>query len=220
VRHSWTARNWSGYAVSGGSYTSVSGTWVVPTVLRPAKKRQVRKAAFSSDWVGIDGFTNSNLIQTGTEEDWTGGRSPSAQYTAWWEILPAPETPIPMTVHPGDVMSATISDVAGPSWMISLTNTSTGQRFSTTAGYAGQLSSAEWIHEAVSVNGRVANLPDDTNVPFDKGAVNGVAVALNGSDAGVMTKGRHVISAPSVPDGDADGFAVAFGASAPPPPPS
>ena len=51
----------------------------------------------SSAWIGVDGFNNSNLIQTGTEEDYYSG---AAHYNAWWEILPASETAL-AEVGPG-----------------------------------------------------------------------------------------------------------------------
>src|SRR4051794_30938567 len=99
VHHAgWSASNWSGYAKTG-SYTTATGRWVVPSVAA------TKSASYSSQWVGIDGFNNSDLIQTGTEADYYNR---SAHYNAWWEILPAAETPISsMTVRPGDVMSAT-----------------------------------------------------------------------------------------------------------------
>src|SRR5439155_3225782 len=96
----WASSNWSGYAKTG-SYARASGAWVVPSIASS------RKATYSSQWVGIDGFNNSNLIQTGTEADYYSG---SAHYGAWWEILPAAETVIPsITVHPGDHMSGSVT---------------------------------------------------------------------------------------------------------------
>ena len=52
------------------------------------REPQQRPHLLLSNWVGIDGF-NSNLIQTGTESDYTNG---SAQYDILVEILPAAET--------------------------------------------------------------------------------------------------------------------------------
>src|SRR5438067_11137972 len=83
ARERWASSNWSGYALGGNGFTSVSGSWIVQPVMRS------NRATYSSQWVGIDGFNNSNLIQTGTESDFVNG---SARYDAWWEILPAAET--------------------------------------------------------------------------------------------------------------------------------
>jgi len=209
----WTARNWSGYAIASGKFTSVTGSWVVPTVNAPLTKRSNQ---YSATWAGIDGFNDGTLIQAGTEQDWRGG---AAFYQSWWEILPAPETPISsITVHPGDVMSVSISK--GPQWTITVTDTTTAQSFTIKRTYHGALSSAEWIQEAPTVGVRVAALADDSTFAFDQLTANGANPGLTSSEAGVMAKnhGRIVISSPSLPNPNQNGFAVAFGSVAPPPP--
>ncbi len=208
----WASSNWSGYAIGGGRYTSIAGSWVVPTV-QPSSQ-----ATYSASWVGIDGFSNSDLIQAGTEQDFVQG---VAQYQAWWEILPAPETLIPsVTVHPGDHMTVSIAEVGPGSWAITLVDSTTGQQFSTTQPYTGPGTSAEWIEEAPSVGGRIAPLADYGTVPFDPGSVDGGNPNLTSSDSGVMIQKRSLVSTPSPPDADTDGFAVAYGATAPPAPSS
>jgi hypothetical protein len=208
----WASSNWSGYAKSG-TYTRVTGKWVVPGVAHSTKP------TYSSAWVGIDGFTNGNLIQTGTESDYYNG---SAHYAAWWEILPAPETVIPsITVHPGDHMSATISKGSGSSWTISITNTSTGKSFSTQKAYTGPGTSAEWIEEAPSVGGRIATLAHYTSPDtFDPETANGASPGLTAANGGVMIQKRQQLSTPSVPDSEHDGFNMAYGSKAPAPPSS
>ncbi len=91
----WASTNWSGYAVSetspsglscvpasGEAYSSVTGTWTVPTVTGSRGT-----TAYSAAWAGIDGFTDSSLIQAGTEQDYYGN---SAHYGAWWRSCPRP----------------------------------------------------------------------------------------------------------------------------------
>jgi Peptidase A4 family len=63
--------NWSGYAVTGASFTHAAGSWIVPTV--NCSKTPNTFAAF---WVGIDGWTSSTVEQTGTDSDCSGS-SPS-----------------------------------------------------------------------------------------------------------------------------------------------
>jgi Peptidase A4 family len=213
VRHAgWASSNWSGYAKSG-TYTRVTGQWVVPGVSRS------NKPTYSSAWVGIDGFTNGNLIQTGTESDYYSG---SAHYGAWWEILPAAETVIPaIAVHPGDHMSAAITKGSGSTWTISITDTTTGKSFSTNQSYSGPGTSAEWIEEAPSVGGRIATLAHYTSPDtFDPETANGSNPGLTAADGGVMIQKHQQVSTPSVPDGDTDGFNMAYGSSAPAPPAS
>ena len=207
----WASSNWSGYAITGSGFTSVTGSWTVPAVSAS------RRATYSSNWIGIDGFNNSNLIQTGTESDFYSG---SAHYDAWWEILPAAETVIPsLSVRPGDAMSATITRVSGSSWKITITDARSGS-FTTTQTYSGPQTSAEWIEEAPSIGGRVARLANYGQATFDPGTVNGGNPGLTAADSGAMIQNGVQVSTPSNPDGDTDGFNMAYGSGAPAPPSS
>ena len=211
ARVGWRARNWSGYAIAGSGFTSATGHWNVPQVTTSSGAR------FSSDWVGIDGFNNSNLIQAGTEEDVIGGQP---FYEAWWEILPSPETPISsISVQPGDAMSVSVSN-GGSTWTITVTDTTSGQSFTTHQAYSGPGSSAEWIHEAPTIGTHVATLAKDSPVTFDLCTLNGASPNLAVTESGVMVKSGRVISTPSAPDSDGDGFTVAYGRVAPSPPSS
>ncbi len=205
LTNGWSSSNWSGYAVSG-QFTSITGRWTVPTASRTSG------ATYSSSWIGIDGFNDPELIQTGTEQDYYNG---AAHYGAWWEILPAPATFISMTVHPGDHMSASIKQTSLGHWTISLTDTTTGKSFSTKQLYHGPLSSAEWILEAPTVNGQQAPLAHYSRTVFDPGTANGASPHLTSAARGVMIQNSKQVSTPSSPDSDADGFAVAYGASTP-----
>jgi len=204
----WASSNWSGYAVTGGPFTSAAGQWTVPSVAAS------RRSTFSSSWVGIDGFNNSNLIQTGTEQDYYNG---SAHYNAWWEILPAAETVITtISVSPGDHMSATIARVSGQSFKITITDTSNGQSFNITQTYNGPLTSVEWIQEAPTVGGRVATLATYSSpTTFDPGTANGGNPGLSAADSGVMIQKGVQVSTPSGPDSDTDGFNISYGSTAP-----
>lgn len=210
----WASSNWSGYARTGGTgaFHSVTGRWTVASV------SPTSKATYSSSWVGIDGFNNSHLIQTGTEADYYNG---AAHYDAWWEILPAPETVIRgITVSPGNIMTATITKGSGSSWTITITDKSTGKSFSTIQQYTGPQTSAEWIEEAPSVNGHIATLAHYGAVKFDPGTVNGSNPKLVAAESGYMVQGGKRVSTPSNPDSDTDGFKCAYGSTQPAPPAS
>jgi hypothetical protein len=115
--------NWAGYAATGanGTVTVSAGTWTQPTVICGTK------TAYLADWVGIDGFANSDLVQTGTGASCVGG---VASYNAWWEVLPAPETPInTITVHAGDHLSASVTYAAGK-FTIKISDSTSGGKFS------------------------------------------------------------------------------------------
>jgi hypothetical protein len=75
--------------------------------------------------------------------------------------------------------------------------------------------------EAPTVGGRIATMPNYGNFNFDPGFVNGTSNPnLQDSDGGELIQKRKVDSVPSAPDSDTDGFAMAYGSTAPSPPPS
>jgi Peptidase A4 family/Bacterial Ig-like domain (group 3) len=133
-----SSTDWSGYAVATnpGAVTSVSGSWVVPTVTG---------SGYSAAWVGIDGFNSNSVEQTGVEMDFINGR---ASYYAWYEMYPnAPVTISSLSVKPGDTINASVNYLGNGNFTLTLTDGS--QSFSTTQHLSNpQLSSAEWITEA------------------------------------------------------------------------
>jgi len=118
-------------------------------------------------------------------------------------------------------MSASITKGSGSTWTISITDTTTGAGFSTQKTYTGPGTSAEWIEEAPSVGGRVATLATYSSADtFDPGTANGGNPHLAAADGGVMIQHSQQVSTPSAPDGDTDGFNMAYGSAAPAPPSS
>jgi Peptidase A4 family len=218
LRAGWpglTSSNWSGYAATpsgSAKYTYAASSWIVPAVQK--------KPGFSSSWVGIDGFNNSNLIQTGTEQDYTNGH---AIYRAWWEILPAAETIIPsLTIHPGDTMKAFVKNTSGNQWTISITDVTTGKSFSINKTYNGPGASAEWIQEAPSNGGGVLKLAHYSKTQFfniqtgqNFGAPANAVLQFPGK-AIAMVQGGKRVSTPSKPTNNS--FNVAYGAKQPAPP--
>ena len=240
----WASSNWSGYAETG-NFTSVSGSWTVPTVTAGASTggfRHPTTSWFSASWLGIDGFNNSSLIQTGTEQDFYSG---SAHYNAWWEILPAAETPISYPVNPGDVMTATITETSqvvssgggrhsrssGTEhvWNITIGDTTAGWSFTTNQGYSGSGSSAEWVVEAPQVGGQIASLanysfptasaaPGDFNNAEVASSIGGglTGAGLNyANDEGVMIQNNAQVSTPGPQGPSAETFNANYGSSGP-----
>jgi hypothetical protein len=134
--------NWSGYAVTGSSFTTAKASWIIPTVTCSKTPN-----TYSSFWVGIDGWTSSTVEQTGTDSDCDGSR---ASYYAWYEFYPAGSVLISsVPVSPGNKMEASVTWVSGTEFTVSITNVSTGKSFSKTGRVSGAArSSAEWIAEA------------------------------------------------------------------------
>ena len=205
--------NWSGFALAG-SYSRITGSWVVPRV-NPAAPTVT---TYASTWIGVDGLANANLIQTGTESDVING---AVHYDAWWEVLPAAERVIPkMTVSPGDHMTASLLRTSGKKWTISLTDTTTGAVFTLARAYRGAGASAEWIVERPQIGRTLATLSNFGTTVFTGLTANGTAPGLTPSESISMVGnvGSVVISTPSAPSPLRDAFAVAYGPTAPAPP--
>jgi Peptidase A4 family len=202
--------NWSGVADTGRTYTSVKGTWKVPTVISAPGDR------FASDWVGIGGFSTGDLIQAGTSEQFVHG---SASYNAWTEIIPAPEVVIPrFAIHPGDVMTVVVKHGRGNKWTIVVKDATSGKSFTKHLTYASCFCSADWIHEAPTVNSVQAVLASTTNAVFDPGLVNGTTAIGSGGTVNRIQLIGPTDATPSTLDSDNNGFQVQDGPAAPPPP--
>jgi hypothetical protein len=231
--------NWSGYAQSAkrGTFTSVDDTWQVPTVSTSVPGEQ-----FSSDWVGIGGFKDRTLVQAGTEADNENG---TAVYQAWTEVLPAAEVPLTMTLHPGDSITTVVEETSPGTWLMQVTDHTTGVTQGRTVNYNSSGSSAEAIHEATSICSPrcvIATLATTTNVTFDPGSYTsalqpnpqpllvpvvekekvthkGIKIKTgNVYELLMVGSANAVIATPSVPNAAGNGFAVADGSVAPAPP--
>jgi Peptidase A4 family len=201
-RWSQQSSNWSGYAETAGGYTNASATWTVPSVSPTSSD------TYSSAWVGIDGDGNSNLIQTGTESDYSGGQ---AQYYAWWEILPAAETPIStLSVSPGDSITGTVAQESGSTWKITLTDNTSGQSFSTDQSYSGSGGSVEYIQEAPQINGSISQIANFSTFDFSSLTVNGGNPGLTANDQILLVQNGTTYSTPSSPNSSGDGFSVSY----------
>ena len=156
-----TSGNWSGWSLIGGSpvLDEVVGLWVVPTVNNQFSKI----SGYMSEWVGIDGnCTCDDLIQDGTEQQWTNGK---ATYYAWVEFIPNAEVEIAnFPVSPGDVIYATSSvgvkdGVITGFYYIGNYNTklalSASLKIPPKTTFSGK--SAEWIVERTEVSGSFTN---------------------------------------------------------------
>jgi Peptidase A4 family len=136
-----TTENWSGFAVTGSDFTYAKGSWHVPEV--DCGKTPNTYSAF---WVGIDGYGNKTVEQTGTS---SGCNGTSPVYYAWYEFYPAGSVVITsMPIHAGDVMGASVTYSNGE-FTVGIHNHTTGAEFSKTAKVSGaKRTSAEWIAEA------------------------------------------------------------------------
>jgi hypothetical protein len=189
---------------------------------------------YSATWIGVDGWGDSSLIQTGTSQDTSDG------YYAWWEILPAAETVITKDVHgnpapvkPGDHIVADVQETSPGMWTIYLEDVTQNWYFQQNNNpYSGPGSSAEWIEEAPDVNGSTATLANFGTVAFSRTGVYGsfgpsgttwYGTNMSAADEIDMydSTGSILLAAPSAPTSDpslGQDFTDTYdGPSAPPP---
>jgi len=217
-----TSDNWSGYAVLGavGSVTAAKASWTVPTVTCGGSRHSA--SAYSSFWVGIDGYSSSTVEQTGTDSDCSGSEP---VYYAWYEFYPNPSYEASLTIKPGDRISAEVS-YAGGEFTITITDVTSGKSFSKSAQVSSaQRSSAEWIAEAPSSCTRrgcsVLPLADFGTVDFgeDYTGVSGTCYAtVSGVTAAIGSFGANVseitmVSNSGAPEAVPSGFSAADGSS-------
>jgi Peptidase A4 family len=220
------SNNWSGYAISGDSYTAVQATWTVPKVSYQSYSGSPKVEA-SSAWIGIGGSAENDdsLIQIGTMQ--AAASSGEDQYFAWYEVLPATEVPISSKNYPvkaGDTVTATIECTAAcgsyalSTWTLTLTNPGRWPKpYSITMQYASSMTSVEWIMEvpclkdcATSEAG-IAYMPNFGSTTFTAISVNNANPNLARSPNGIILKdpNGNARSTPSDPVGG-NSFTVSF----------
>ncbi len=195
--------NWAGYTLEGTGFSYVTGTFTVP-----ALTSQVTPNSETAEWVGIDGSSNTSLIQAGVAEQ-PSSSSPS-QYTIrpWWEILPAPPNYInSMTVSPGDSITVTIQQLSGFTWSIYISDANTGSHFLQQVNYYGPMASAEWIVEAPTFAGSIVPLAAYyPPVVFTNTQAQASTVSINIAD--VMVQNSTITAQPTPLT--SNGFSVAY----------
>jgi peptidase A4-like protein len=198
-----TSSNWSGYAATGGSFSSVTGTWTVPNV-------SATTSGADATWVGIGGIDTRDLIQAGTQATVSGG---DVQYDAWIEMLPASSRPVSLSVNPGDSVTVTITQKTATEWTIAMKNNTTGGRYTTTVTYTSTNSSAEWVQEAPSIGRGTVALDQFGTLRFtDASAIReGQTLDLTklGAEAITMINdARQSLATPSIIGTDGTSFTV------------
>ena len=198
-----SSSNWSGYEATGGTFTSVSGTWTVPSV-------SATTTGADATWVGVGGIDTRDLIQAGTQATVQGGE---IQYEAWIEMLPASSRQISLTVSPGDSVTVSITQQSGNNWAIDMKNNTTGAHYGTTVQYASSNSSAEWVQEAPSAGRGTLPLDDFGTLSFTGATAvrDGKTMDLKalGAQAITMINGaRQPLATPSVVGADGASFSV------------
>ncbi len=117
------AQTWAGYGTSRDGISSVTASWVQPSVR--ALGSRANEASF---WVGLRD-AEGHLEQVGISARCQ--RHTPATYYAWYELFPAATVEAGLAVKPGDLLTATVERMGDDHFRLSLLNHTSGRKFST-----------------------------------------------------------------------------------------
>jgi len=198
-----TSTNWAGYVASAGRFTSVSGSWRVPSVKPGTQPTEVVAV-----WVGLDGRGTSTLEQIGTLSAMLGG-SPS--YEVWYEVVPQPPVYVRMAIKPGDSITASVTTNGDGKFTLFVRNDTTGAVYSTLQASRGaELVTAEAVAEAPATVSGPTPLPDFGTLTFSDVRVNGHPIGTFRWDRLNMSRGETPQAVTSRLARDAGSFSVAW----------
>jgi hypothetical protein len=188
--------NWAGAILIGTGYTSVTGTFVVPS---PSS------SGSGAAWVGIDGDTcSSAILQAGVS--WTRSGS-STSYDAWYEWYPDYSYDFSgISVSAGNTIKVTVTASSKTSGTAVVENVSTGTTVThtfTNEASEGDLCeyNAEWIVEDYEENGSLVQFADFGTVTFTSCSAtdNGSKVGTSGATIIDIEQNNKVLTSCSVP---------------------
>ena len=231
-----TSTNWAGYVATAGTnqtFTSVLGSWRVPTVTSPTSSTTNTYSAF---WVGLDGYSDGTVEQLGTSGIGLAGGG--AYYYAWYEMYPQFSIPIGMPVAAGDWMNASVTYEGGAKFRLTMQDTTNGALFSidqTSTFDQGQFAtsdlrtSAEWIAESpgLGASGTISSLANFGTVTFTGASATaytaGAPTTTTGTISNFTNSAIQLVSGvggldatPSPLNGYGNGFSVTAGNGAAP----
>jgi hypothetical protein len=189
--------NWSGYADTSETFSSVTGSWTEPSA---SCTSATSLAAF---WVGIDGYSSDSVEQDGTLIE-------CYRDTAY-DIQVVGET-----LSAGDTISASVVR-SGTRYTLKVTDsTHTANSFSTTQTCSGCAnSSAEWIAEAPSGSSGVEPLSDFhswtlTGATASTTAGSGVISTFPDDEITMTNSSSQVKAQPGALNSSGNGFSVTW----------
>ena len=205
-----TSTNWSGYVLSGSTYTGVTGTFNIPSIFSsPTDTR-------TAEWVGIDGNSASNptILQLGVDEPYSVATNSYIAF-AWIQLFPQPPSLVPLAVAPGNRVTVSIIQAGSGVWTVGMKNETTGQGVVANVSYSGAANSADWIVEAPYVAGAVVPLGNFSPVTFSPWGLSPQPVQGSLTRL-VMVQNGQTVATPSATS--ANGFTVVYGGATPAPP--
>jgi hypothetical protein len=132
--------NWSGYAVTGSTFTTATVSWTQDPITCTSGGGQTDM----SPWVGIDGYSSSTVEQTGSSGDCNGTKP---DYDGWYEMYPKNVVVINKPVQPNDQFTATVTHTSGTNYQLKLKDITEGWTNTVTKSLKAKDNSAEAVME-------------------------------------------------------------------------
>src|ERR1700722_576983 len=142
--HTWggpltNSGNWAGYAASGQSFTTITGTWIEPSVTCTADHD------LYAPWLGIDGYNDTTVEQTGVQTSCATGKP---VVSGCYEMYPAHPVYYKNAASIADEFQATITYKGGDSYTLTLKDVTKGWSHTVNKSLSADNASAEAIIEA------------------------------------------------------------------------
>ncbi|MEV6669166.1 G1 family glutamic endopeptidase [Streptomyces sp. NPDC051162] len=197
-RRSQNGYNWSGYVAGGQPFATASATWTVPDISCSSASDSV------AEWVGLDGWSNDTVEQTGVQESCETG---TPTFDDWYEFYPEPPVYLHDRLKPGDVIHATVHHVSGMSYELTLNDeTQNWTRTKKIDNWTAAGNSAEVIVES---NHRL--FPRFRQIDFTKARFNGAAPgAVGATSLWASSRGRQQNEVSELDGPGLDSFSVAY----------
>jgi hypothetical protein len=132
--------NWSGYALTGGTFTTATASWTQDAITCSQGDGETDM----SPWIGIDGYNGRTVEQTGSSGDCNQS---TPDYYAWYEMYPRNVVVINQPVSPNDQFTGTVTHTAGTSYTLTLEDITKGWTKTFTKSITAKDASAEAIME-------------------------------------------------------------------------
>jgi Peptidase A4 family len=172
--------NWGGYATQGTSkeFTSVTASWTEPTVTCRNDN------SLYAPWVGIDGFGNETVEQTGVQTYCATGKPVDS---AWYEMYPKNPVYYNKKVKAGDAITATVT-ASGDDFTLTISDSTEGWTETTHKTLSSATrSTAEAVIESPTVDYPKIKSVKFTSVEFNGAPLDSYSLTALSTDSGTGT---------------------------------
>lgn len=175
---------WGGYVASAapGSFSSASASWIEPKVTCNSDND------LYAPWVGIDGYNNETVEQTGVQTYCGSGKPVDS---AWYEMYPSSAVYYSNKIKAGDLINASVT-ASGSSFTLTISDATRDWTETATQSTDGaETSSAEAVIESPTTDYPNISSVNFTNVEFNGEHLDAFTLTKLKTDSGTGTTVYH-----------------------------